>query len=110
MTTDLTKLIEDCRTCRHDTCVKSAEALSSLIAERDWLRERNSELEESWSYIYKWVERGMFSDKISPTEAMECIAYHPTAPWQNGRWDVDHKPYAEKLYAKFPKAQGDKQG
>ena len=77
-------------------------------------KERLTELEESWSYLHKWVERGLFCPHTTPQNALECIAHHPSAPWKNGRWDVDHKPYAMKFYAHFPKARaalaGDQNG
>lgn len=72
---------------------------------REALERELAELKESWFYLHKWVERGLFCKSVSPTEALEAIAFHPTAPWKNGRWDVDHKPYAAQFYAKFPKAR-----
>lgn len=69
-----------------------------------------AELKESWFYLHKLVERGLFCKSVSPTEALEAIAFHPTAPWKNGRWDVDHKPYAVQFYAKFPKARNGLEG
>jgi hypothetical protein len=68
------------------------------------LAEQASEQEEAWLYLHKWVERGLFDDKISMDEALKCIAHHPSAPWKNGRWNVDHKPYAKAFYAAFPRA------
>src|SRR5437764_532876 len=63
-----------------------------------------AELLESWLYLHKWVERGLFDSHTDARTALECIAFHPSAPWNNGRWDVDHKPYANKFYAVFPQA------
>lgn len=68
------------------------------------LAEQSTEREEAWLYLHKWVERGLFDHHHTPKEALEVIAHHPTAPWKNGRWDVDHKPYAKAFYEAFPRA------
>lgn len=58
-------------------------------------------------YLWKWVERGLFDKHTSPKDALEVMAYYPSAPWQKGRWNVDHKPYAKPFYKTFPKAEDD---
>ncbi|MFC0302727.1 hypothetical protein [Rhizorhabdus histidinilytica] len=55
-------------------------------------------------YLWKWVERGLFDEHISPRNALEVMAHHPGAPWKEGRWNVDHKPYAKAFYEAFPRA------
>lgn len=65
------------------------------------------QVEEMFYYLAKWVERGLFDHKLSQRECLEAIAYHPGMPWTEGRWDVDHKPYANEFYKKFPKAKAD---
>jgi len=60
---------------------------------------------ETLMYLSKWVERGLFDSRVTPTEAMSVIAYYPSMPWKTGVWDVNHKPYAEEFYNKFPKAK-----
>jgi hypothetical protein len=63
--------------------------------------------QETFYYLAKWVERGLFDHHHSAKEALEVIAHHPGMPWKEGRWDVDHKPYAKEFYKKFPKAKGE---
>jgi hypothetical protein len=63
------------------------------------------ELREELSFIYKWIERGIFDKHVSASDALGVIAHYPGAPWKNGRWDVDHKEYANKFYEQFPKAR-----
>jgi hypothetical protein len=73
----------------------------------DQLEARIAELEgerEGFLYLCKWVERGLFDDKIMPADALNVIAMFPAMPWKNGRWDVDHKPYAKAFYERFPRA------
>lgn len=65
------------------------------------------EMNQDWAFLWKWVERGLFDPKISHQEALNVLAHWPGAPWKQGRWDVDHKPYAEAFYKKFPRARGD---
>lgn len=59
------------------------------------------------NFIWRWIERAIFDDKLTHGDCLAVIAHHPSAPWKNGRWDVDHKPYAEAFYAQFPKARGE---
>jgi hypothetical protein len=56
------------------------------------------------AFIWRWIERAIYDKQISASEALSVLAHSPHAPWSNGRWDVDHKPYAAKLYADHPKA------
>lgn len=56
------------------------------------------------SFIWKWIERAIYDPRISAGDALSVIAHHPCAPWKNGRWDVDHKPYADQFYKHFPQA------
>lgn len=67
--------------------------------------EAGAEQREAWTYLWRWVERGYFDMRTSPMDALDVMAFHPSAPWNNGEWDVTHTPYAEKFYAKFPKAR-----
>ena len=76
-----------------------------LEAELTATKERLVEVEESFLYLCKWVERGMFDPFVSAKDAIKAIAYHPTMPWKSGRWDVDYKPYAHAFYRIFPSAQ-----
>lgn len=62
------------------------------------------ELQETLNFLWKWIERGLFDRQIGAYEALETMAFYPGAPWKKGRWDVDHKPYAEAFYKAFPKA------
>ena len=64
------------------------------------------EVQETFNYLCKWVERGLFDNMVSAQEALSVIAHHPGLPWTEGRWDVDHKPYAKTFYKMFPKAAG----
>lgn len=59
------------------------------------------------AFFWKWVERGLFDKDVSAKDALGVIAHHPDAPWKNGRWDVDHKDYAEAFYAKFPRSRSE---
>lgn len=63
---------------------------------------------ETWQYLWRWVERGLF-DKVvtTPKNALEVMAHYPAAPWKTGRWDVDHKNYADAFYKQFPRAKED---
>jgi hypothetical protein len=65
----------------------------------------NDDSQDTINYLAKWVERGLFDKSISPKDALETIAHYPSMPFNNGRWDVDHKPYAQAFYQKFPKAR-----
>lgn len=56
------------------------------------------------SFVWKWVERAIFDDMLPANECLSTLAHYPGAPWNLGRWDVDHKPYAAMFYAQFPKA------
>lgn len=66
----------------------------------------DSERERDWCFIWKWIERAIFDPNISEAEALSVLAHYPGAPWKQGRWNVDHKPYAKKFYEKFPHAAG----
>jgi hypothetical protein len=63
---------------------------------------------ETFYYLAKWVERGLFDHHHTPKEALNVIAHHPGMPWKEGRWDVDHKPYANAFYTEFPRAKEDR--
>lgn len=67
------------------------------------LAEREAKLDDD-GYLWKWVERALFDHSVTAMKAAKVIAHHPAAPWQNGRWDVDHKPYAAAFYRMFPKS------
>jgi hypothetical protein len=62
-------------------------------------------LKDTINFIARWVERGLFDHHHTPKEALDVIAYYPGMPWKEGRWDVDHKPYANAFYTKFPRAK-----
>jgi hypothetical protein len=64
-------------------------------------------LKDSINFIARWVERGLFDHHHTPKEALDVIAFYPGMPWKLGRWDVDHKPYANAFYTKFPRAKED---
>lgn len=86
---------------------KIASLTSELATVKKRLESAEEELEEardSFNYLCKWVERGLFDQHVTPEEALKCIAHHPDMPWMGGRWDVDHKPYREAFYKAFPKA------
>jgi hypothetical protein len=82
----------------------ASRAAIAALEQSDAEQGEDAELRKSWFYLHKWVERGLFCSHTDAKTALEAIAYHPSAPWHNGRWDVDHKPYARKFYEKFPKA------
>lgn len=67
--------------------------------------EADDEQRETWQYLWRWVERGLFDKQVTFSDAFKVMAHHPGAPWNNGVWDVSHKPYAEQFYTKFPKAR-----
>lgn len=82
------------------------DPIGFLLASHQFtMRERRS-LIETWNYLWRWVERGLFDRHHTPKEALNLLANYPTAPWLNGRWDVDHKDYAEAFYKAFPTARG----
>jgi hypothetical protein len=84
------------------------DPISFLIASHSYtMRERRSMI-ETWNYLWRWVERGLFDRHHTPKEALNLLASYPTAPWNNGRWDVDHKDYGEAFYKAFPKAKGNR--
>ena len=85
------------RTSEHNNAALRA-VFATLPRDTDRMR-------EVFNYLAKWVERGLFCEHTTPEEALKCIAYHPGLPWMKGRWDVDHKPYAEAFYKAFPKAR-----
>jgi hypothetical protein len=62
------------------------------------------EMGRELAFVWKWVERGLFDPSIDRLDALKTLAHYPGAPWNQGRWDVDHKPYATKFYDMFPKA------
>lgn len=76
---------------------EAAARIAALSAEVEALRETEN-------FIAKWVERGLYDQQISAVNALQTIAHFPSMPWKNGRWDVDHKPYAAAFYADFPRA------
>lgn len=67
-------------------------------------RKQVEELEAERSFVWKWIERAIFDKTLSKAECLSTLAGHPGAPWNNGGWDVDHKPYAERFYKRFPRA------
>lgn len=67
------------------------ESLSSSVAEV--------------GFFWKWIERGIFDADVPANTALNVLANHPSAPWKKGRWDVDHKAYAEMFYELFPNAR-----
>ena len=75
--------------------------IAQLRAENAQLRDTDEFTRNARFWI--WVERARMEPKRAH-EHISCLAHHPDAPWQNGRWDVDHKPYAAKFYKEFPKA------
>jgi hypothetical protein len=60
---------------------------------------------EERRFVWKWIERAMFDKTIRTADALSMLAHYPGAPWNEGRWDVDHKTYAEAFYKQFPKAR-----
>lgn len=91
-----------------------SDPIGFLIASHSYIqRERHRErgilksITESFNFVAKWVERGLFDKHHTPKEALDVIAHYPGMPWKSGRWDVDHKPYASAFYTKFPKAKAD---
>ena len=76
--------------------------LESMCAAKDAEIER---LKDAIRFVGKWVERGLFDKDVSAKDALETIAYLPGMPWNSGRWDVDHKSYAEAYYKSFPKTR-----
>jgi hypothetical protein len=64
-----------------------------------------SEIMREREFVWKWIERAIFDDALSAEECLSTLAHYPGAPWNEGRWDVDHKPYAERFYRRFPKAR-----
>lgn len=99
--------------------VQSAAVLEKALEEVDMIQpvkdailraiqiiRRYDVMADTWRYLWKWVERGLFDKHISENEALNAMAHYPSAPWKNGRWDVDHKGYASRFYEKFPKANG----
>lgn len=85
---------------------EAADLLEAQAAEIERLRG----VEEAFLYLCKWVERGIFDPHVPSANALNVIAVFPAMPWKTGRWDVDHKPYAESFYERFPKAQALQQG
>ena len=69
------------------------EALSAQVAEQH----------KTLCFLGKWIERGLFDKNVSAKDALGVMAHLPGMPWNSERWDVDHKPYAAKYYAAFPK-------
>lgn len=89
-----------------------SDPIGFLLASHNSISQQRRELatlksdQQSLMFVAKWVERGMFDTLISPKDAIDTIAYYPGMPWMTGRWDVDHKPYANAFYNRFPKAKG----
>jgi hypothetical protein len=50
---------------------------------------------EKW--MWKWVERGFFSNRLSTEEAINIMACHPDAPWGKDNWDTSHLEYHDKV-------------
>ncbi len=88
-----------------DESDEASDTLASYRAEITQLRDKLARARDDFNYLCKWVERGLFDEHVSPTEALKCIAHHPGMPWKEGRWDVDHKPYAKDFYDTFPLAR-----
>lgn len=89
----------------HETISEQRMALADAHTE---LVEENIKLrfmQETFYYLCKWVERGLYDNISTAKEALSVIAHHPGMPWKEGRWDVDHKTYAEAFYKAFPKAK-----
>ena len=76
---------------------KAADAIRTLIA-------REEEQKREWAFVWKWIERAGFDASLSREECIDTLLHYPSAPWNSGRWDVDHKPYAKRFYAAFPNA------
>ncbi len=88
----------------NNVCDMLDQAAAAIIA----LEARIAQLEEterSFYFLCKWIERAKFDDAISASDALGVILHSPAMPWKNGRWDVDHKPYAAKFYEAFPRAR-----
>jgi hypothetical protein len=90
------------------------DPIGFLIASHAYtMRERQTEkgvtqmLQETVNFVSRWVERGLFDQHHTAKEALDVIAHYPGMPWKEGRWDVDHKPYASAFYKKFPKAKSE---
>lgn len=93
-----------------------SDPITFLIASHGYIVSQRHELlreverlkaeQDTFYYLAKWVERGLFDHHHTPKEALEVIAHHPGMPWRRHRWDVDHKPYASEFYKKFPRAKG----
>lgn len=75
----------------------STDTLARLQRERD-------QAVEALRFVAKWVERGVYDKTVPAADALKNIAHYPGMPWESGRWDVDHKPYAAQFYKDFPKA------
>lgn len=82
------------------------DPIGFLIASHSYTMREKRSMIETWNYLWRWVERGLFDRHHTPKEALELLANYPSAPWKNGRWDVGHKQYADAFYKAFPKASG----
>lgn len=56
-------------------------------------------------FVWRWIERALYDPTVGMRDALGVLAHYPGAPWNRGRWDVDHKPYAAAFYADHPKAK-----
>lgn len=84
------------------------DPIGFLLASHQFAMAERRAMLETWNYLWRWVERGLFDRHHTPKQALDLMAHYPTAPWNNGRWDVDHKDYGEAFYKAFPKAKGDR--
>jgi hypothetical protein len=80
-----------------DFVEQQAATITSLTAE---VEARDGDL----AFIWKWIERAIFDDALPAKDCLATLAEYPGAPWKTGRWNVDHKPYCEMFYKRYPLA------
>ena len=77
---------------------------SQLARTQSQLQKDNEVLEAQLEIVYKQVERGLFGNDGTPDNTrLWNIAIIPNSPFTK-RWEVDHLPYADAFYKRFPKA------
>lgn len=69
----------------------------------------HGDLQYDIDFIWRWIERMKWDDKLSIPECLSVLIHYPSAPWKKDRksWDTKHKEYDERIDADLSRKPDD---
>jgi len=79
----------------HGQKITTAEDFYKVVGNQERLETKLAEKEAETAFMWRWIERGVFSNSTSPKDALDVLSYSDSAPWYNNRenWDTSHLEY-----------------